>query len=865
MTQKAPCAMCEECPLKAHPFVPSTRPDVEIDLVLIGEAPGATEVVKKAPFVGKSGQLIRDTMRMAGIDIKRVYITNAVLCRPPGNETPDSLSLECCRPRLMAELEAIHPTKILTAGATSLQVLQGRGKKMSVTKVRGQGMMTEIGDQLVYMVPTLHPAAVLRQPDLFRDFAFDVLKVATNDYVLPPPNFDVIIPEKVDDAAEWLDYLLDHATVLSCDIETTGLSPYSNHMYSIGVGAMRDDGSGVSVIIPDTLYEENAIKGRFKRLLGAESCDRDVVYKGRLLFHNAKFDLQFLTLYLGERLFPHDLMDTMLMRYAQDERGSGENRQFRTLGLKDLARTRYDIPDYHFDFNSFNALSREEKPWVEMFTYQAQDCYLTLRVYEDLKRELDEESPALMRLVESVMIPVTKALVDVELHGVLVDKTYLRAQQIQFSIEVRAIGERLERMAFELGWTGTKSWNEEEEKKLRRIEKAKEKASKKGEEYVGPEYVRPEYSEFNPNSPNQVRAVVFDLLKLKTKMGTTEREDLVHLAGTLEKSDPRRGFIESLVDYRLRSRMLSTYIVGLLRRIEPKTGRVHTDFLVHGTDTGRLSSQDPNLQNIPSANVNAEMGDRIKRAFTVPEDSLLLEADLSQIELRVAAYLSRDVKMIEAFRNRTDIHRLVAADAFKKPPESITKAERYIAKYIDFGVLYGRGAKSLTEGFEVEYYVNELGGKRWTLREAQAMIDNFLGGFPQLKSWIEVQHRLVLQRGYVETATGRRRRFPFRSNELKGDIERRAVNTPVQSLAGELTEMAIARLRTSLPKGAHVISTVHDSILFEVKKDALDETVRVIKREMETNLHVPIDIPVLVDIKAGPNWADAHDLEGHDK
>jgi DNA polymerase-1 len=538
------------------------------------------------------------------------------------------------------------------------------------------------------------------------------------------------------------------------------------------------------------------------------------------------------------------------MRYAQDERGGGEDRGvYRSLGLKELARVRYDIPDYKWDFDTFNRTPNHMKPWDKFYRYQAQDCYLTLLVHRDIKEELNDESPRLMPMVKEILVPLTQALVDVELHGFMMDVEYLEAQKELFTFDVGILSEELQGVAFHLGWKGTKTWQKEEEIRRKRFEKA-------GQPWT--EHL----PEFKSSSSMQVKMMLFEKLRMTTKGGTTERDDLQALLNTIDRDNDTAhwDFVHLLMEVRLRSRMLSTYIQGMLNRVD-LDNRVRTTFNVTRTDTGRLASSDPNLQNIPSEDVNVEMGKRIKRAFIVPEGYTLINADQSQIELRVAAWLSQDQIMIQAFQEKKDIHTTVAMMIFHLPVEKITKALRYCAKFVDFPIIYGRTPQSLVDGWENEVY-EQLSGKRWTVKEVQGFFESFLNEFKGLASWIRKEQTQTLKCGFVEMPTERRRRFPLRIPRTYGEISRKAVNTPIQGFAGELTEMAIARMRYSLPSHAHVISTVHDSVMVEVRNDQLAETIKIMRYEMEENLHVKMNVPLVAEFETGTNWAELTKWEG---
>lgn len=250
-----------------------------------------------------------------------------------------------------------------------------------------------------------------------------------------------------------------------------------------------------------------------------------------------------------------------------------------------------------------------------------------------------------------------------------------------------------------------------------------------------------------------------------------------------------------------------------------------------------------NLQNIPTL-----IGPMIRKAFIAPPGYVFVEADFSQAELRIAAWYSGDHFLTNAYREGRDIHRVVASQVFNVPEDEVTYDQRYIAKYIDFGILYGRQAESLA-----------LGELQCSIAEAQGYIDQFMGQFDGLRTWIEEQHQFVVREGYVQTPMGRRRRFPLLLDRNISEAQRQAVNTPIQSLASDMTLLSLIELHKTLdPDEARIVSTVHDSILLEVREDVIDRVGEYIVHTMKT---VPMrylgdKVPFKADLGYGPSWGD---------
>lgn len=790
-------AGCEKCPLRDRP---GTRPSgpTNASMVVIGEAPGQTEARDGVPFVGHSGKLLRASLRSVGVDPNFVYITNTVLCHPEENATPTAEAINCCHDRLVAELDHVKPQKILLLGSTALSLL---GPKQSVSRTRGLGHMYNGA----FTVATYHPAAILRNPDLFRDFSYDLQKLVsrTRPQERLIPEY-LIVEDKVQ-GSNLLD-LMRSASVISCDLETTGTDSLHDKIIAIGFGISIEGYGEIGIIFPKEMVE--VMKWSILTFLSD--------FEGKIVFHNIKFDMSFIRVWAEKIDFKlKHPVDSMLMVYAQDERGIPQEQKgqaYFTAGLKDQSRLRYDIPDYHWDFDEFYALPEDARNWGQFYAYLAMDVICTLKLYWELSSELDAESPKLMPLIENLLTPGALAFSQIELRGFPIDRLYLEELKVETEQQVQAIADELKQMAREASGGVI--------------------------------------DDFLPSSPKQVR----EMAKVWHFTPPSFEKDILQVEIELGKwPEACKAFFSKLLEYRQISKVLQTYIVGILTRLG-EDDRIHPDFQLHGTDTGRLSCRNPNLQNIPTI-----MGPKIKHAFVAPEGWKLFNCDYSQLELRVAAWFSRDDTLIEAFRTGRDIHRWVASLMFKKPMEEITSFERYLAKYLDFGLLYGRSARGLLEGMEATYIIKTT-GKAMTEKEADALQKDFFDAFPGLVKYINNQHRFVNANLFVESPTGRRRRFPFVDNRSRGSMERKSVNTPIQSFASDCTLTAIIRLVDLLdPDKAYVVSSVHDSIMLLVRDDCIEETKEVVHRIMETPPIDGFDVPLKAEIAVGQRWSQMKD------
>lgn len=354
---------------------------------------------------------------------------------------------------------------------------------------------------------------------------------------------------------------------------------------------------------------------------------------------------------------------------------------------------------------------------------------------------------------------------------------------------------------------------------------------------------------FNINSPRQLSYILFEKLGLRTVgLRKTAKGGVISTgAAELEKLRTLHPMIPLILEFRELMKLKTTY-VDVLPELVDKEGRIHTTFNQTGTSTGRLSSLNPNLQNIP---IMSEYGRKVRNAFTAPKGWVLASFDYSQIELRVAAHMAQDKKMIEAFRKGMDIHRLTASEIYKIPQEEVTKELRRAAKTLNFGILYGMGAQALAEN---------TGMPR---EEAKTFIEEYFRNFQGVKKYLERTRRMAEERGYVETLFGRRRYIPEINSpnwQIKREAERMAINMPIQGTAtGDIVKMAMIAVEKWIAMTGHSASVrmvlqVHDELLFEIREDKISLVVPEIRRIMEQV--TTLAVPLVVDCKVGKNWGE---------
>ncbi len=432
--------------------------------------------------------------------------------------------------------------------------------------------------------------------------------------------------------------------------------------------------------------------------------------------------------------------------------------------------------------------------------YAAEDADITLRLHNRLKSKLAKE-PELEEVYRDIEIPLVPVLCRIERHGTLIDMNMLHQQS-------RVLGERMleiEKQAYELA----------------------------GEE-------------FNLGSPKQLQAILYEKLQLpvlkKTPKGQPSTAEPVLQELALDYPLP-----QAILEYRSFSKLKSTYTDKLPLQVNPATGRIHTSYHQAVTATGRLSSSNPNLQNIP---VRTEEGRKIRQAFIAPPGHSLLAADYSQIELRIMAHLSGDEGLLEAFRQERDVHSSTAAEVFGVAFDTVTAEQRRRAKAINFGLIYGMSAFGLAR---------QLGISR---KEAQNYMTLYFARYPRVHDYMDQIRQQAAENGYVETLFGRRLYLPeinSRNGMRRQAAERAAINAPMQGTAADIIKKAMVSVDSWLKASefnAHVIMQVHDELVLEVPDALIEPVTKGLLHCMSDT--VTLDVPLTVDVGVGQNWDQAH-------
>ncbi|MFT4597893.1 MAG: DNA polymerase-1 [Arenicella sp.] len=569
------------------------------------------------------------------------------------------------------------------------------------------------------------------------------------------------------------------------DTETTSLEEMDAEV--LGLAISYEEGKAYYVNMPIDFEETKSILAEFKHLFTSPTIEK--------VAQNLKYDLKVLLKYDIQIAGPQ--FDTMLAHYLANPDGrhgmdilSEQYLHYKPVSITELIGKK-----------GKNQLNFRDVPLDKATEYAAEDADITFQLKGKLHKELmDKQVAHLMQRLEMPLVPV---LADMEMEGIRIDADFLG----NYSIELETMSKDLEKTIYNMSGAN-----------------------------------------FNIASPKQMGEVLFDHMKIDPKAKKTKTGQYKTDEATLQKLATEHEIVSKIVDYRKVNKLRSTYVDALPKLIHPKTGRVHTSYAQAVAATGRLSSTNPNLQNIP---IRTDMGKEIRKAF-VPRDEnhTLLAVDYSQIELRIVASVAEDPGMMEAFHAGIDIHTATAAKVFGIEVAEVTKEQRYKAKSVNFGLIYGQGAFGLSQN---------LGIKRG---EAKDLIDAYFEQFGGVKTYMDDTIKFCREHGYVKTLMGRKRFIPdINSNNqtVVGYAERNAINAPIQGSAADMIKLAMINIHNRFSKmdiGTKMILQVHDELLFDVPKTELEEITAVIKEEMERAM--PLKVPVIAEAGHGDNWLEAH-------
>lgn len=630
-----------------------------------------------------------------------------------------------------------------------------------------------------------NPNSTNSQPDLFQEFTTKGQVVQKNaDYKsIKTVRYEYKLIENQEEMQKICDFFLTNK-IISLDTETTSTSPIKAEL--VGLSFSVEPHKAFYIPIPDNRKEAIKIVNIFKPLYENE----EIVKVGQ----NIKYDLEVLRQYHIQ--LKGELFDTMIAHYVlQPELRHNMDYMaevylnYQTIHIEELIGTR-----------GKNQKNMRNLSPTDVYLYACEDADITLQLKNILEPKL--KANKVDHLFYQIEMPLVRVLAEMELNGVRIDTQSLKETSNILTKRMLTIEQQIHLLAGE---------------------------------------------NFNVASPKQVGEVLFDKLKIAPKPKKTKTGQFVTNEEELQKYAANNKIVSLILEHRGLKKLLGTYVDALPKLINPKTGHIHTSFNQTVTATGRLSSSDPNLQNIP---VRGEEGKEIRKCF-IPEDGcLFFSADYSQIELRVMAHLSADQHMTEAFRNGYDIHAATAAKIYNKDIDKVTRDERTKAKRANFGIIYGITVFGLAE---------RLGIDR---TEAKQLIEGYFTTFPQVQQYMENAKETARKQGYVETFFHRRRYLPdivSRNATVRGFAERNAINAPIQGSAADIIKAAMVRIYNRFQQEhlqSKMILQVHDELNFSVLPNEKEQVERIVIEEMQNAY--PLNVPLIADAGWGNNWLEAH-------
>ena len=623
------------------------------------------------------------------------------------------------------------------------------------------------------------------QLDLFADFAPEGSKEPefSNLETLKTVVHDYQLIENEDDLLKLRDFFLTKE-ILSLDTETTSTNAIDAEL--VGLSFAVEEHQAFYVPIPENREEAQKRVEIFRSVY-----ENEKILK---IGQNLKYDLEVLRNYDIE--LKGKMWDTMIAHYLIQP----ELRH----NMDYMAEIYLNYQTIHIDeligAKGKNQRSMRELDPKEVYEYAAEDADITLQLKNKLEPELKKQGAE--KLFYEIEMPLMPVLAEMEMTGVCLDTDSLSETSKQLTQRMLDIEQRIYELAGE---------------------------------------------HFNIASPKQVGDILFDKLKIIDKAKKTKKGQYVTSEEVLQQLRHKHEIVGLILDHRGLKKLLGTYIEALPKLINPRTGHIHTSFNQTITATGRLSSSDPNLQNIP---IRGEDGKEIRKAFIPEPGCLFFSADYSQIELRVMAHLSQDPQMIEVFREGKDLHAATAANIYKKPIEEVTRDERTKSKRANFGIIYGITVFGLAERLDIPR------------DEAKMLIDGYFNTFPQVHDYMEKSKEVARQQGYVTTLFGRRRYLPdinSANSVVRGFAERNAINAPIQGTAADIIKVAMIhifqRFKTEGIKSKMILQ-VHDELNFSVYPDEKEKVERIVLEEMQNAYQMAV--PLVADSGFGENWLEAH-------
>lgn len=856
-------------------------------IMFVQESPYMLEWKRKAYMGGKGGTMLKAALGEVGIDIDDAYFTSVVKFPTPNDRIPMPDELKESMDLLWAEIEIINPDVIVPTGNMSMKYLM---KQTAITKWRGK--LYEHEGRKYF--PMIHPNLVLKQPKYLQFFSEDMVNLesvlnGTSIEGRSSHQKERLYCETYDSAIDEIVRLmsLPKGTRIVVDLETVKTNPFiakvsankttslnfpeSLHPKIVAIGFSDRPGYGCAIPLyhRQTPFSGNQIGTivKFLRWLFEES-------ELEFVAHNGKFDVKWLRAWLDIQV-KEMIWDTMLIHYLTitEERG--------THGLKDLAWLETDMGGYDDALDSLKPTGDDEGnydliDWDVLKVYLADDCDVTYRLLEKYIANVTED-PDYAWIWENLMVPGYYTLLDIECDGVYVNREHLKYLQDNYPSEIERVEaklhqfpevidmkrERVDRWAERCAIGGIKKANRTPEQQDK-FTKYKKYDPKDGGDRL------------NFGSVQQLSELLFERLGLETDVLTDKGNPSTN-DDSLKVMLKQHPICAVLMEWRKVNHLNNNFVAGMTAHLDPN-GFVHGSYNIHGTVTGRLSSNEPNMQQMPRKSNDVfsfQYWHEIKTMFVsrFGDDGVIIQFDYSQLELRILAVFSQDPTLINLYRSGADLHKAVASDAFGIPIEEVTKDQRTASKKIQFGVVYQESARGLSEDLRAE-------GINMTEKQCQAFIDKYFRRFPYVEKWVKEIKRFAKRNKYVLSKTKRRRNLATidsTDRSIANEAERQSVNFPIQSTGSDCTLMALIVINKWLRENKYrsrIAITVHDSIVLDSPKCEVLEVSKQVKRIMENlaeyNKFYEFlgDVPIVSEMEIGYSYGEAfectiEDIEEH--
>jgi uracil-DNA glycosylase family 4 len=784
-------------------MAPSLIPVGVPRLAVVGEAPGFQETIYGEPFKGPSGKLLDKVLDYHGFARKEVLYTNVCLCRPPDNATPPAAAQAACRGRLIRELDESGVSTVVALGGTATNSLVDDPRTITTLRVGPPKQPTRqlSGSSVTRVIPTWHPAYTLRNADAFPTLVSDIEKVNRLDmgsWVEPEWGYydePLQAVTFLDDLKDWQNATGHYEMVVDIEvgIEKDTAFDHPNMYQMLCVGLCWEKGE--TAVIGEEAMKNAQVRGRLDRLLK----------RSKIIAHNGKFDLAGLyPIFPGLTLW----FDTMLAHYALDERSGGH-------GLKILAVERLGAPAYDDEIKQYvpRGGNYANIPREILYKYNALDVACTWALYELFSAELDapvdETWPYPELPVKSLrdwhdfLVAASNQLMYLELNGISVDVEY----NTQLSLEY-----------------------------IEKLQNMEESLSA-----IVAQATQNDIPSINPRSPKQVKEYLHSEGIL---MGTTNRDALEELQSRLDETSYAGRFVNGLLEHRFEAKRYGTFVKGIRQRLYG--GRVFTNYLLHGTTSGRLASRNPNLQNIVRDK-------NIRRQFVAGKPgNILVQADYKQAEGRVIAWLAHDTYLRDIFADESaDLFNMLGAGLYKCSPEELqdgsplAKERRVRTKAFFYGIGFGREYYSIAKEYKLP------------IREAERDYNAFLETIPDTVRWQQAIKERVLSGKDLISPFGRRRRFSLITPQNQKDVFNEALSYLPQSTASDICLSALIQLRPKLRGIGFIRLTIHDALVVETPEARLEQVSDMLRTEMvEAARRITTYVPFAVDVSHGHSWGD---------